>query len=64
MRWTCPSSLFPRERPRVRGVREKVNSAEEDTGVYRQDGWNVRLLVVLAVPGWFIPALMQEEAQS
>jgi hypothetical protein len=47
----------------VRGVGEKVNSAEEDTGVYRQDAWNMRLLVVLAVLGRLKPALM-EEAQS
>jgi protein SCO1/2 len=40
-------------------LREKTTPAEEGAGVNRRNGWNLRLLVVLAVLGWLIPALSQ-----
>jgi protein SCO1 len=41
----------------VRGLRK--TPAQEKTGVNGQNGWNLRLFVVLAALGWLIPVLSQ-----
>jgi protein SCO1/2 len=43
----------------VRGVKQKATPALERTGVNGQNGWNLKLLVMLAVLGWLIPAFSQ-----
>jgi protein SCO1/2 len=40
-------------------VRKQGNAAEEGTDVNLQNGWNLRLLILLTVLGWLMPTLSQ-----